>query len=174
MKLARRGLGAALLLGVISFPTLGFAEDFSVSFDDPAWDGKTIPDGQQCSEYGGNGATPKLHVAGIPNGANVILIEFNDESYEPLSKDGGHGIVGYESPVGTKDAHLASSPGNTIDLSEGMWIEEENRDDIGVVGYLPPCSGGTGNLYSIKVLAVDYQSEDYKILAEAYLALGKY
>lgn len=163
-----------ILACLLMLPTVATAADFSVAFADPAWDGKTIPEGQQCSEYGGKGATPALTVTGIPKTANSIIIEFNDENYAPLSQDGGHGIVGYEIAEGSDSATLKPIPGDTVDLPEGMWIEIDNRDDIGVVGYLPPCSGGQGNLYSAKVFAVQYGHDDFKILAETYIQLGRY
>ena len=174
MKTKTYALSIAAFLGLCNWVGTAQAQTMTVVLEDPAWDGKTIPDGQQCAEYGGNGSTPLITVQGIPEKANVILVEFNDESYEPLSTDGGHGIVGFDIVVGKGSATLLSIPGDTTTLPNGVWIEEENRDDIGVVGYLPPCSGGEGNLYSAKVFAVDYGSEGHKVLAESYLQLGRY
>ena len=46
---------------VVAFVVSGAnAADLSVTFADPAWDGKNIPDGQQCNAFwrrGGNACT---------------------------------------------------------------------------------------------------------------------
>ncbi len=158
----------------LPFASSALADEFRAEFTDPAWNGETIPKGQQCSEYDGAGATPPIRVSGLPEGTNAVLVAFNDESYEPLSTDGGHGIVGFDVDVANATAVLLSVPGDTVELPNGVWIEADNRDDIGVVGYLPPCSGGTGNLYSATLFAVQYRGEDYEVLAETYLQLGRY
>ncbi len=44
-------------------------------------------------------------------------------------------------------------------------------------GYLPPCSGGRGNLYSAEVLAVfksETDTSENRLLARGYIALGHY
>ena len=68
-----------------AFSTSSQTADLKVSFADAAWDGKRVPKAQQCSKFGGNGATPALNVENIPAGANAIIVEFNDRSYQPLS-----------------------------------------------------------------------------------------
>src|SRR5207245_1479706 len=61
----------------------------SVAFNDTAWDGTKIPDGMQCAPQGGSEpASPPLLVSGIPENTARLIVEFNDESYAPLSKDG--------------------------------------------------------------------------------------
>ncbi|NMM46135.1 hypothetical protein HH303_16705 [Rhodospirillaceae bacterium KN72] len=152
-----------------------FAANLTAEFLDSAWDGKHIPDGQQCQEFDGAGATPPLRLSGLPDGTNAILLFFNDEDYEPLSTGGGHGIVGFE--VAPKDGRvdLPAVPGGTTDMPDGVWLEAENRDDIGEAGYLAPCSGGEGNLYSVRIEAVRYLDDDhYDVLSEGYLQLGRY
>jgi hypothetical protein len=164
----------SMLIGSVGWAWNAQAQEFGVVIDDPAWDGETVPRGQECEKDGGNGLTPLMTVHGIPDDANVILVEFNDESYEPLSTDGGHGIVGYDINVGDDSAILLMVPGNLATLPNGVWIEQENRGNGNVAGYLPPCSGGKGHLYSAKVFAVDYGEDGYKVLAETYLQLGRY
>jgi hypothetical protein len=75
-----------------------------VSFADPLWDGKSIPEGQQCNAYGGHGATPRLTVKNIPSGTNVIIMEYSDRSW-PQMDDGGHGKIGYRIPLGTTEMY---------------------------------------------------------------------
>ena len=66
----------------------------------------------------GIGATTALSVENIPAGANAIIVEFNDRSYQPLSYDGGHGKIGYwieeDSTSGfgawSRDGVIAHSP----------------------------------------------------------------
>jgi len=65
----------------------------TLSFADSLWDGKTIPQGQQCLEYDGKGASPRIIVKNIPAAANKLILEFSDATYRPCD-DGGHGIIG--------------------------------------------------------------------------------
>lgn len=90
---------------------------------------------------------------------------------------GGHGIVGFRAEGPT--AVLPSVPGETMTgLPSGAFIEVTNRSgDYGGPGYLPPCSGGQGNLYTVTVKAV-FKSEanpaDNRLHAQSRLELGKY
>lgn len=149
-----------------------FAAKLQVSFADSSWTGKKVPKGQHCSKFGGNGATPRLNVSGIPQGTSAILVEFNDASYQPLSSRGGHGIVGFEY-AGDGEAVLQSVPGGTKETPVGTWIEKKNRATGAwkSPGYLPPCSGGRGNRYFAVVKAVD---TDGNVLAKAKIKLGRY
>lgn len=147
-----------------------------VSFTDPAWDGRTIPAGQNCRRFEGKGDTPPLLVEGIPAGANAVLIEFHDETVR-FMKNGGHGIVGYraEGP----SVRVPAIPGETLDgLQPGVFIEVPHRGgDYGGPGYLPPCSGGRGNLYTITVKAVFKSDTDpaaNTLLAQSRVELGRY
>ena len=103
-----RIVAAAIIIAVMAaaFSTASQAADLKVSFADAVWDGKKVPKGQQCSKFGGNGATPALNVENIPAGANAIIVEFNDRSYQPLSYDGGHGKIGYWIEEGSTSAML--------------------------------------------------------------------
>ena len=154
------------------------ATDLEVSFADPAWDGKKIPKGQQCTKFGGRGATPALRVENIPAGANAIIVEFNDRNYEPLSWSGGHGKIGFWIAEGSGSAMLPSVPGETADLPEGSFVEKRNRatGSYARPGYLPPCSGGRGHKYFAAVKAVKKAEGGKKpeTLAEASLPLGRY
>ena len=166
-------LCCVLIIGLSATAGLANAAGkLQVSFADAKWTGKRIPDGQHCKKFGGKGATPQLKVSGIPQGATAILVEFNDASYQPLSYDGGHGVVGFKYS-GAGEAVLPPVPGGTNKTPEGTWIERENRatGDWASDGYLPPCSGGRGNTYFAVVRAVDANK---KVLAEAEITLGYY
>ena len=150
----------------------------TVTFTDTAWDGKTVPKGQHCKKFGGNGATPPLKVSGIPSGTNAIIVEFNDESYQPLSYGGGHGKVGFWISGGS-EANLPPVPGGTDTMPSDAFLEAANRATGGWAspGYLPPCSGGKGNRYSATVKAVykaKAEGEASKLLASGKIDLGTY
>jgi len=150
-----------------------------VSFADPAWDGKAIPAGQQCLRFGGqNPSTPRLMVRGITPGANAIVMEYSDRSYTPMD-NGGHGIIGYRIPEGTKEITVPPVPGHSFDMPEGFFVVSPHQapgwDRAGA--YMPPCSGGMGNLYSVTVKAVSRPSAgsaDFTVLGQASLDLGVY
>ena len=173
MRLGQHGVRGLLVVAVLFFAGSSFAgEELQVSFADPAWTGKEIPEGQHCKKFGGNGATPPLKLSGIPEGTAAVLVEFNDKSYQPLSRRGGHGIVGFRH-AGGSEAVLPAVPGGTKKTPDGTWIEKKNRATGAwrSPGYLPPCSGGRGNRYTAEVKAVD---ADGKVLAKARITLGRY
>ncbi|MYA95027.1 MAG: hypothetical protein F4X91_01270 [Nitrospinae bacterium] len=149
-----------------------------VSFADSAWNGEQIPDGQQCSKFWGQGATPSLRVENIPAGANAIIVEFNDRDYSPLSDDGGHGKIGFWVSEGSGRALLPSVPGETDPLPTGSFVEETNRatGDYATPGYLPPCSGGRDHAYFAEVKAVRKVkgAGKPKVLATVKIELGSY
>ena len=152
-------------------------EELTVEFSDPAWNGNKIPKGQQCKKFKGNGATPALKVSNIPAGANAIIVEFNDASFNKLSYDGGHGKVGWKIAAGGGEAMLKPVPGGTDDLPEGTWLVKKNRATGAWTspGYLPPCSGGRGNTYKAEVIAVRMDGDDIaEELAEGEITLGNY
>ena len=96
-----------------------------------------------------------MMVSGIPAGAKWIIGEFNDKSYSPLSSKGGHGIVAW--PVKGTKTKLFSVPGMTARLPGGAKLMKPARSTgkYASKGYLPPCSGGKGNRYSVDLKAVD-------------------
>ena len=150
----------------------------NVSFADAAWNGMAVPKGQQCKKFGGSGATPSLVVAGIPDGANAIIVEFNDRSYMELSTDGGHGKIGFWIKGGGT-VTLPSVQGEVSGMPDGAFVEAKNRatGSYAAAGYLPPCSGGKGNAYFADVKAVykaKSDKETSKLLATGKIELGKY
>jgi hypothetical protein len=161
---------------VLALPvSTAFAQDaaLTVTFADPAWTGETIPEGQQCPLQGGSGATPALHVVGVPAEATAIEVAFNDETYIPMN-DGGHGILRFAVTPENNEVELPSVPGNTADnLPEGVTVKSAARGegDYASPGYLPPCSGGQGNTYTATVLAL---AADDRVVGHGTLTLGKY
>lgn len=164
---------AALIL----FAGAAAASELKVSFADSAWNGKKVPAGQQCTKFGGKGATPSLKVEGIPPEANAIIVEFNDRSYHPLSYDGGHGKVRFSLKGGETSVVLPAVPGEIDKFPEGIFLEKRNQatGEYARPGYLPPCSGGNGNAYFADVLAVEkVGSNKPKVLAKTRIELGSY
>jgi hypothetical protein len=144
----------------------------NIAFADPAWDGKTVPAGQQCSLSGGMGATPALQLTGVPDGTSKVTLAFNDETYTPMG-NGGHGIIGFDVTPTGGSVLLPSVPGESDQLPTGVSVVTKNRGtgDYDKPGYLPPCSGGQGNLYSATVTALDASGAK---LAENKIELGHY
>lgn len=147
-------------------------DNFSVKFSDSAWNGETIPTGQHCKLQDGNGSTPALSISGIPAGADRIILSFNDESYEPMN-NGGHGVLSYKLDAATTSVEIPSVAGHTNDLPAPFSIAKENATsgDFKSDGYMPPCSGGRGNTYSVDVIAQDAAGAT---LATQHVTMGKY
>ena len=148
-------------------------------FTNPAWNGENIPTGQQCRRFGGiEPKTPALEIKKIPPKANAIIIEFSDKSYAPMD-NGGHGKIGYVIDQGIETVVIPSIPGHTFDLPKRFFVVAAHQapdwDDAGA--YLPPCSGGNGNIYYATVKAIyRAHSKDQKsvLLAESVINMGRY
>jgi hypothetical protein len=163
---------AALTFAALGLPALAQSE-LTITFADPVWTGDAIPEGQQCRLHGGDGSTPALEVSGLPEGTAQVNVEFNDESYPPLSENGGHGIVGFTVTPVDGTATLPSVPGYSTDVPEGAMVVAAARPGppYDSVGYLPPCSGGNGNTYAAVLRALDADGVE---LATGHIVLGKY
>jgi phosphatidylethanolamine-binding protein (PEBP) family uncharacterized protein len=142
----------------------------TVEFADGRWDHRRIPRGQQCSRHGGDGSTPALSVNGIPERTKTLTVAFNDTSEPSLAKNGGLGVIGYPW-LGKNNQLLHSVPGETTAVSGGVFLVASNRDDGKEKGYLPPCSGGKGHVYTAVVSAVDSSGNT---LAQRRVVLGRY
>ncbi len=170
-------LTTILTLGVSAH---GLADDgLNVHFADSVWDGKKIPASQVCKKFGStNARSPALVIENLPAGADAILVAFNDESYTPMDK-GGHGVLSFAHD-GSAKASLPAVPGETDTLPAGVTAFAKHRGTgwSGTGGaYLPPCSGGRGNTYTIKVSAVKLNGDKSGIaetLAEKKVTLGSY
>ena len=136
-----------------------------------SWNGTNVPAGQQCPLYGGDGSTPPMRVDRVPDGTSEIIVQYNDRSFPPLSRNGGHGVVAY--PATGNTTTLAAVPGMTADLGAGARIVTRARStgQFASRGYLPPCSGGRGNIYEAVITAV---SADNTPLATRTIRIGRY
>lgn len=132
-----------------------------------AWDGVSVPAGQQCPTFGGNGASPPMRVTGLPEGTVEVIAEFNDLSYGPLARNGGHGTLGV--PARGTRAEFPAVPGMTRSMPEGVRLVAASRGRS--PGYMPPCSGGQRNRYEATVYAVDAAGNR---LAQSRVPIGRY
>jgi hypothetical protein len=160
---------------IISFTvSLQASANMTLSFTDKGWDGNTVKASQLCQKFGGSGSTPSLKLTDIPEETEIIYVAFNDETYTPMN-NGGHGILGFKVKPGSKAAVLPSVPGETDLLPYGVKVIKPHlaSDWSGTKGaYLPPCSGGTGNLYTATVMAVSTTRNT--ILESVKIKLGTY
>lgn len=146
----------------------------SVRLNDALWDGKSIPDGQQCLRFGGEKpATPPLKISGIPTSTNLLILEYSDRSFEPMNH-GGHGRMAYALSRPAQSVELPAVPGHSFELPTGFISLGEHRnpkwDKAGT--YMPPCSGGKGNAYYVTVQAVHYDGFKTEVLAKTVLEMG--
>ena len=148
----------------------------TLAFADAKWDGKTVPADEVCKPYGAkNPMSPALQVAGIPAGADTLIVEFNDLTYTPLSTGGGHGAFSLAIPSGASSMTVPSVPAETTQLPAGITqvkLHGGGVKGLGAGAYLPPCSGGRGNLYQARVHAVD--SATHRVLGQGEIKLGRY
>lgn len=155
-----------------------YAEDaLNISLADPAWNGKKVPASQVCKKFGGDQAnSPALTIEGIPADADALHLSFNDESYTPMDK-GGHGIIRFTLNK-SATAQVPAVPGETDNLPAGVSVVSKHRGTgwSGTGGaYLPPCSGGRGNTYSIDVSAVKTGADGSSTtLAKGKIIMGRY
>ncbi len=158
---------------IISVMTLAGSAAFALDVKlGGGWTGKAVPNGQQCRLHGGNGATPPMVVSGIPDGTKWIVMEFNDKDYRPLSTKGGHGVLAY--PAKGSTTSVPALPGMTARLPGGAQVVKKARStgEYASAGYLPPCSGGRGNRYTVDVKAV---AADGKVLSQKRnVTIGRY
>jgi len=160
-------LGAAMILsGFSAFA----AEDHKITFMDPMWDGKTIPDKQQCPSRGAgvNPHTPKLKITNLPAGTKYLLMVITDENY---GRSGDHGIFRLKVPSGATEVIFPRIYQLKEELPSGVTIEKGNRWGMGVGHYIAPCSGGKNNNYYSDI--IPYGEGDKK-LGENYIDWGRY
>jgi len=163
----RRILAVLLVFGL---GTPVYSADISVKLLAP-WTGKKVPAGQQCTLDGGQGATPPMQIGGLPKGTVSVIVAFNDKSYAPLSRGGGHGIIGFA--VKGSRVRLPSVPGMTRKLAQGVVVVRAARTTGAYAspGYLPPCSGGRGHRYVADIKAISVAG---KVLGETSVDIGRY
>ncbi|WP_296240097.1 MULTISPECIES: hypothetical protein [unclassified Psychrobacter] len=157
-------------LATLALSVNAFAMD--VKFNDAAWNGKKIPEGQQCLNYDGkNPATPSMTVSNIPMGAESLVFVYSDVSNKRM-QHGGHGIVEFNLPEGATSAEIPRVFGHTYEVPVGIEMIAEYRSRAGEAGgaYKPPCSGGKNHLYTVDVQA--WQGDS--VLAETTVKMGRY
>ena len=149
-----------------------------VSIADATWNGRQIPKSGICSNDGGNDRGPALFVRDIPDGANAIIVQFNDLDHPSLDRNGGLGSIGLWLE-GASEALFPPVTGYSVDMPRRVFIERGalTRGRTASQGYLAPCSGGHGHRYAAEVLAV-YKAtaagEINRVLARQPLMLGRY
>lgn len=158
------------LIAALAFLSTPAFADMTVQLQAP-WTGKKIPAGQHCQLQGGNGSTPPMKVTNLPQGTAAILVEYDDKSYQPLSKKGGHGSLIY--PVSGSSATLPSVPGMTDKLPNGVRVHKKARatGQYASKGYLPPCSGGKNNQYTATLYPI---GADGKSMGKTTITIGRY
>ena len=141
-----------------------------VEFAQDIWDGENIPESQRCETPGA--MSPGLIVSGIPPQADFLIMEYNDRDYEPLSKNGGHGTLGYRFERGSSEVTVPPVPEVQIDdLPDGVEIVRHNQGQT-QRGYRAPCGGlDRFNVYEVIVRAVDSNNPD-TALAEVNLTVA--
>jgi len=130
---------------------------------DSAWDGKKVPDGQQCQRFGGNGSTPTIRASDIPAGTQAVILAFTDRSVQKMN-NGGHGKIGMLVEEDSTEVEIPSVPGHSFELPDDVFLVSAQRnpswDKAGA--YMPPCSGGRGNNYVVMVQAVTIKNLEKK------------
>jgi len=155
------------------------ADGLQVEFTEGAlWDGKKVPADQHCDRFGGNGSTPPLTVSGLPEGTEVVIIEYSDRDSKKMN-NGGHGKVGIKVDAGATSVSFPSVPGHTFDLPEGVFMVKAHRNpDWATEGaYMPPCSGGQGNTYYLTAIAArikNFEKKKFKKIEKTKLTMGNY
>lgn len=143
---------------------------------DHTWKGDKIPDGRQCQKFGGHGTTPRIRVNNIPKASNAIVVEYSDTTYKAMD-NGGHGKIGYHIDKRMLEVTIPPIKVHTFDLPKSFFIVKPQQapkwDKAGA--YLPPCSGGKGNLYVAQVKAVHISNGKVdKEIATVEVNLGVY
>jgi len=162
-----------------SYTPIENLSQLEVSFTDNKWDGKTVPKDEVCRRGGANGSSPELQVSGIPQGANAVVVEFNDRSYAPMSTNGGHGAI-WVTVNKQSSITIPSVPTESFDIPEGVNVEHNHRgsgNGISPGVYIAPCSRGNGNFYFADIKAVykaSKEGEESLLLGSGRIELGKY
>jgi hypothetical protein len=159
---------ASLITSVFSFNA--FAIDVQLS--EAKWDGKSIPEGQQCQKFGGvKPSTPKLLVTRIPEGTDALLIEYSDRDYKSMN-NGGHGKMRFALNSSANRVSVPRVMGHSFELPDNFTMISPHLSPIWDKegAYMPPCSGGRDHAYyvTIKAMKGDKQVES------TVLELGRY
>lgn len=173
MRNAALVLTAAALFAPTVSLAQGPAAELKVGFTDPVWTGGEVAPAQRCKKFGGAGSSPALQVSGAPAATAAFKVLFNDETLKMMD-NGGHGVVRYAVKPTAGAATLPSLPGETDALPAGVITVAKHKAErfSGTGGaYLPPCSGGRGNTYSVVVEAL---GPDDAVLARGRAVMGTF
>ena len=157
---------------IIASSFSAYASAIEVKLADAAWDGVKIPTGQQCQKFGGNHpATPKLNVSGIPEGSDLIVLEYSDRDSKKMN-NGGHGRMSFAIDATVTNVEIPTVAGHSFQLPESFTMIEKHRgagwDKEGA--YMPPCSGGKGHAYYVTVKTM----KGKMVTAQTVLEMGKF
>ena len=162
-----------LLMSLIFVLTLSAnASALEVKFADTAWDGVTVPEGQQCQKFGGvNPSSPAWVVSGIPADSDAIVLEYSDRDSKKMN-NGGHGIMSFKINATSENVEIPVVPGHTFEIpSEFSMVQAHRGAGWDIEGaYMPPCSGGKGHAYYVTIKAL----KGGNVTAETIVEMGKY
>ncbi|MCH9741285.1 MAG: hypothetical protein K0U38_10695 [Epsilonproteobacteria bacterium] len=152
----------------------------NITFIDKKWDGVTVPKEEVCSDHNKEGGeSPALSINNLPTQTNYMILSFSDETFKGM-RNGGHGTIGYEVKEGSSSLTIPSVKGETFTLPTGFKLVREHQGvQFGKQegAYLPPCSGGSGNQYTLDVKAIHKPTDGkgkYILLGDANISLGRY
>lgn len=151
--------------------------NLSVSFIEPTnWGSKNFPSAQICRQEGGRGTTPPLAVRGIPEEANLLILEISDVD-DPALQDGGLGKLGFYHTEGASRATLLPVPGETFVLPPYVFEEKASLSSTHKWPYMPPCRV-RDHVYRAVVKAVRRTGSFDKQKTDVYgigdISLGRY
>ncbi len=164
----------ALVTACASTSTDTTVPKLGLSFTDSAWNGTTLPKGQECKKNGGNGATPAMNVTNVPKDTVQFHVAYSDVSWKG-GQNGFHGIIGH-SHSGGNQASLISVPGDIVkNFPPGTSLVKDNQGFKGWAihkGYMPPCSvKNKKHKYEAEVSAFDVNG---KLLAKSTIQMALY
>jgi phosphatidylethanolamine-binding protein (PEBP) family uncharacterized protein len=152
------------------FESADVVANLSVSFADARWDGKKVPKCGQCTLCGGEGLSPSLKIANIPENTDFLMVEYKD-----LTMGVYHGAV--RIPMTPDNEYtILSLPEQTYELPQGIQMETEHQAPIGSPGaYMAPCGCGYNNKYMAYVFAMKSEDPGKKLLlGKGKIKLGRF
>jgi len=144
------------------------------------WDGKTFPTSEVCAKHGGFAKSPSFLIHSAPQGTNVILVSFNNDSVDGMDK-GGLGTIGYiyEPNKNGEPVLLNSVKAGEVKLPKGVFLEKPHRyTEAAPSAYYAPCKPAKGQeKYSVTLTAAKrsgtFANQTTEVLEEITLPLGK-
>lgn len=167
--------GGILLAGCAGAPKAPEFKPLAASFVDSKWDGQRVPSDEVCKKFNSRaGETPAIKLNGLSSTTTNIELSFNDLSASPEFNFGGHGVLNYKVTSNENgEIIIPKAPGQVDTLPENFSIKRDFTSkawDSGK-GYLPPCSGGRGHVYTVDIRAFNEKGE---LTGDTKLNLGRY